>query len=111
MIQLIKQIISHPISGSILVSLVTVAIVIWNTRTIKKNAVNNRLTKLEKEKVDIKDCKENQKKIITDEKDFRERIGKESNSHFKAINKIENALIFLVSKAGGNLRELGLTEN
>ena len=40
--------------------------------------------------------------------DFRARIGKESQDHYTCINRIERALVFLVTKAGGNPNDLGL---
>lgn len=49
-----------------------------------------------------------EKREIADCKVFRKRIGSESDRHAESFRKVERALVFLVTKAGGKPQDLDL---
>jgi len=91
----------HPLMVGIISSLVvavpTVIIFLWKLRDKSTEHMVSRIDALEDEKRGKDDCRR-----------FRERIGRESDQHADSYREIREALIFLVTKLGGDPSDLGM---
>lgn len=96
-----QQLMQHPmvvgIVNASLVAIPTILIFLWKLRGTATQKICDRIDALEEDKREIEDCK-----------NFRKRIGAESDGHRDSYQKIREALIFLVSKLGGDPGDLGL---
>lgn len=95
------MIFNHPLAGSVLNAAILIIWAIWVNKSLKKaNGVEKTekaLKELKVDKVDKNGCD-----------NFKTRIGNESDEHRKKIEKINRALIFLVTTNGGNPSDMKL---
>ena len=103
-----SEFMSNPILISVIPAVTSLIIVGWNHYHHKKvsnysgiiktqQAITKQLTELKDEKRSKTNCEE-----------FRGRIGRESQQHSNNNLKVQRALAFLVSKAGGKPSDLDL---
>lgn len=119
------QIISHPVViAALIAGIISLVNVGWSHYREKKMSNSNELIKNQKEilkqlngKKDSVECKADMdgletavagKRAAVDCVDFRTRIGRESQDHYNSNRKVERALSFLVTKAGGTPADLDL---
>jgi len=115
----------HPIIiAAMIPAIVSIALVAWNHKYHTKTSNNAQVIEIQKEilkqlngKKDADECKlemENTETAIAlkrsgvDCAEFRGRIGNESQEHYNSNRKVERALSFLVTKAGGTPADLDL---
>ena len=91
---MITPALSHPIViAAIIAQIGAIVLVVLTMRQSNKQASDKRI----EAKRDIEDCVA-----------FRTRIGNESQEHFNTSRRIERALVFLVTRAGGDPSQLDL---
>jgi len=122
-----SELLQNPIVlASLIPAIVSLVIVFWNHRHHQRMSNNNQIIRNQKEilktlngKKDVPACQTDMalseakmQEVIRDNHedciDFRTRIGRESQDHYKSTTKIIGALSFLVSKAGGTPADLDL---
>lgn len=92
------------LNAPIINTLLTVLAVLLGYWLVGKRTAKQQITQLIDERVSTKEFEQHKESEIA----FRKRIGKEIDKHDELLDKIKTGLAYLITKSGGNPRDLGL---